>query len=237
MPHYHVCINELDEVYELDLTREFLLRYIVEPYLKNEEFFCGGTRIDPSEIEKIKISETEKPSKELIPEARPKYTSLLSMFSQLSDEEITMREGMDVTRQLITHLPMTAKQRARAPQGMKNESFIKLTALEKSVSHWLNVFHRGVAHYFDPKEVMDLFKRFDSIRSQLQDEYPTYFADLPTREVKPSGTPDFEGRGYIQRGALEILHGDINYCINIFSETKIFDEARAQVGQDDLLHQ
>ena len=119
MPYYHVRINELDEVYELDLARETLLRYIVEPYLKNEEFFCDGTRIDPSEIEKIKISETEKPSKELIPEARPKYTPIPGLFGRLSDQEIIMKEGMDVTRQFITHLPKITKQKSRTRSTVK----------------------------------------------------------------------------------------------------------------------
>jgi predicted nucleotide-binding protein len=125
MPYYHVYISEVDEVHELDLSRENLLRYIVEPYLKNEEFMCSGSRIDPSEVDKIKISQTEKLSKELIPEARPKYASILGMVSGLSDEEIIMKEGKDVARQFITHLPRTAKQKpSKASQRPHKDIFI-----------------------------------------------------------------------------------------------------------------
>ena len=117
---------------------------------------------------------------------------------------------------------------------MKNESMVKLTVLEKNVNHWLNVFHFGRANYFDPKDVMDLFTRFDSLRNQLRSEYPNYFGDLPTREVKSSQTSDFEGRGYIVRRALEILLMDINYCINTFSEAQISDEPPVKVTREGL---
>jgi len=117
---------------------------------------------------------------------------------------------------------------------LKNESVTKLIALERNVSDWLNVFYSGRANNFDPKEVMDLFTRFGSIMSQLRSEYPTYFAELPTREVKPSQTTDFEGRGYIERRKLEILLMDINYCINTVLETQIFDESPVKATREGL---
>lgn len=117
---------------------------------------------------------------------------------------------------------------------MKNESVIKLEALEKNVSYWLRVFQSGRANNFDPKDVMDLFTRFDSIGSQLRTEYSTYFAELPTRQVKPSQTPDCEGRGYIERKALDMLLMDINYCIDTALEAQILDESPVKATREGL---
>jgi hypothetical protein len=117
---------------------------------------------------------------------------------------------------------------------MKNESVTKLTALERNVSDWLNVFYGGRANNFDAKNVMDLFTRFASISMQLRKEYPTYFEDLPIREVKPSQTADFQGRGYIEREALEILLMDLKYCINTFLEAQIFGESPVKATREGL---
>jgi len=117
---------------------------------------------------------------------------------------------------------------------MLNESVIKLTALEKNVSYWLTVFDNGRANIFDPKDVMDLFSRFASVRTKLQKENPKYFEDFPVREMKPTQATDYEGRGYFERKALDILLMDIKYCINTFLEAQIFDESSVKASREGL---
>jgi len=117
---------------------------------------------------------------------------------------------------------------------MKSESLIKLKALEKNVSYWLNVFLSGQGRYFDPKAVTDLFTRFSSIRNQLQSDFPNCYGDLPIREVKSSNTMDFEGRGYIERRDLEILLMDINYCIDTFPEPQTSNEPLLKATREGL---
>jgi len=94
----------------------------------------------------------------------------------------------------------------------------KLYALRKNVDQWLNAYHYGRARYFDPKDIYDLFSRFNSYSNFLRSKYLSYFTDLPIRKVELSGTTDFEGRGYIHRKFLEILLMDIDYCLNVLSK-------------------
>ena len=100
---------------------------------------------------------------------------------------------------------------------MRVDVATKLQALRKNVDEWLNAYHFGRARFFDPKNVLDLFSRYEALNSLLRSTYSSYFEDLPNREVKPRGTTDFEGRGYVTRERLEILLMDIDYCLNILS--------------------
>jgi len=106
MPYYHVYIHEADEVYELDFSKEKLEECIVEPYLTGKEFMCGGSPIDPFEVEKIKISRTEQPSSALISriKAKPDFVSWIGVETYVVDE------GIDVTREFITHPPIKQKK-------------------------------------------------------------------------------------------------------------------------------
>ena len=92
---------------------------------------------------------------------------------------------------------------------------IKLRALKENVFSWLYKFHRGTANYFDPKIVSDLFSRYDVISKRLRSEKPSYFGDLSEREVKSSGTTDFNGRGYF-------FATNLKPCLMILSFVSIF---------------
>lgn len=95
------------------------------------------------------------------------------------------------------------------------EIIAKLTALHNSLESWLE---NPRARYFDPKNTLDLFKRFIPIREELRSSYSSLFEDLPLREEpKPSGTTDHEGRGYIERHHFELLRRDVNYCLDLLS--------------------
>jgi hypothetical protein len=110
----------------------------------------------------------------------------------------------------------------------------KLDALWKNVSSWLNNCHYGRAENFDPKDVGDLFSRYKSICDDLRSKYPSHFADLPVREVKSSGTSDFEGRGYLKRSQLEVLLWDIEYCFNIQSQLETIDVPSMKVTREGI---
>jgi predicted nucleotide-binding protein len=72
------------------------------------------------------------------------------------------------------------------------------------------------ARYLDPEVVVQYFesanRQFDSLRLAR----PDLFGDLPAREVpKSSGTTDFSGRGYIERGPVQQLMRDIEYVFEV----------------------
>jgi len=108
-------------------------------------------------------------------------------------------------------------------ERMRNQSTInvdfenKLSALRENVDAWLNVYHDGQASYFDPKDVSDVFSRYESLR-----------------QVELSGTSDFKGRGYIHRKRLEVLLMDINYCLNILSRTTTVNVPKMKVTREGL---
>jgi hypothetical protein len=76
-----------------------------------------------------------------------------------------------------------------------------------------------MSRYFDPAVVIEYFERFAAFRSELKKLYPGIFSDLPDRELpKSSGTTDHEGRGYINRRALEQLREDCDYILDLLKE-------------------
>jgi predicted nucleotide-binding protein len=69
---------------------------------------------------------------------------------------------------------------------------------------------------FDYGMFAEFFERYARIRDQLRSQHAPVFADTPMRETpKPSGTRDFEGRGYIERRHLELLRRDLNDCLDL----------------------
>ena len=111
---------------------------------------------------------------------------------------------------------------------------IKLRALKENVSFWLYKFYQGRASNFDPKNVGDLFSRYDVISKRLRSEMSSYFGDLPEREVKSSGTTDYEGRGVFYRYQLETLLSDIQFCINILSGLESIDIPSMKITREGI---
>jgi len=119
-------------------------------------------------------------------------------------------------------------------KGDLMSDLIKLRALKENVDFWLYKFYRGIASHFDPKNVSDLFSRYDVISKKLRSEKPSYFSDLPEREVKTSGTTDFDGRGLIFRYQLEALHNDIEFCISILSGLESIDIPSMKITREGI---
>ena len=97
----------------------------------------------------------------------------------------------------------------------------KLNALRNAVRKKLEATTpREVAHprnLFDPTNVAELFTRYEPLRDELKKEFPSLFNDLPIRTVKPSGTTEFGGRGYINRLQIKQLLDDIENCLDLLS--------------------
>jgi len=101
MPYYHLSIEiDGDEKQELDLSKDEL-ESIMESYHRDKEFLCDGSFIKPSEVEKIKIFETDEPSKTL--------ATLLPLYPWFFIE----KNGRDVTKLFIKHSPRREKKVAR----------------------------------------------------------------------------------------------------------------------------
>ena len=95
----------------------------------------------------------------------------------------------------------------------------KLAGLYKTVSPRLANRH---AHYFDPPTVLEYFEAYNRVSAVLKEELPQLYGDLPDRPVpEPSGTTDFEGRGYIRRQYLERIIADIDYILEVRAHSEL----------------
>lgn len=86
--------------YENDLSREDLLHKIAVPFIRKEQFFCGGAVIIPDQIAELKFSETQQSSEDLTPliEARRRMSGVLVLSSP---KMAVVSEGKDVTREIL----------------------------------------------------------------------------------------------------------------------------------------
>ena len=114
----------------------------------------------------------------------------------------------------------------------RNEIIAKLTALRNSLENWLA---DPRSRYFDPQSTQDLFVRFIPIRDKLRSLYPSLFEDLPLREVpRPSGTTDYNGRGYIERSHFNLLLSDVKYCLDILSAQPTVDIPSMTISREGV---
>ncbi len=86
--------------FEFDLTREDLLSSIAIPFMRKEQFFCGGLVIKSETVEQVKFSKTAQNAASLVPmiEARRKMYGVV-VFSPAEREVVA--EGEDVTREIL----------------------------------------------------------------------------------------------------------------------------------------
>ncbi|MHB8277405.1 MAG: hypothetical protein ACYDIA_07105 [Candidatus Humimicrobiaceae bacterium] len=113
-----------------------------------------------------------------------------------------------------------------------NENFTKLIALKKLLDSWIENPRVSI---LDPRNTLDIFERYERIRNNIKTQYPNFFDDLPVRQIpKSSGTTDFNGRGYIEIDHFELLLKDINYCLDILSNTPAVNIPSMTVSKEGI---
>jgi len=68
--------------YENDLSREDLLEKIAKPFIRRDQFFCGGAVIFFDKVAEFRFSETQQSAEELAPliYARRRMNRVLSLI-------------------------------------------------------------------------------------------------------------------------------------------------------------
>jgi hypothetical protein len=108
----------------------------------------------------------------------------------------------------------------------------KLKALRQLVGQRIRNWR---ASYFDPAVVLDYFERYEPLRDELRSRFPEMLGDLPVRgRPTPSGTTDFDSRGYIVRKELELLLEDLNYSISLLSAADTGEASSAKVTREGV---
>ena len=120
MPYYHVRIAKkrgtVRWAFELDLSKKEVEERIIRPFMQCNSFMCGGSPIEPSNVDQIRINETEESSSQIIAKAKLKKVTqdLLKRFYGIgkgghSDEWYVTHAGKVVTRDFIKGLRWSKK--------------------------------------------------------------------------------------------------------------------------------
>lgn len=119
---YHIKIfpKRGTEEYKIDFTEEELNLRIIKPYLYDETIVINGTTIEPKDINRIKVTETDVSLKSAIQRMTDEMESDTSAYKFLgsSPEWRAIDEGKDVTNDLINQAPGSAK-RQKNPKSVK----------------------------------------------------------------------------------------------------------------------
>lgn len=107
-----------------------------------------------------------------------------------------------------------AQQLSMPPQSLAI-TFAKLAAHFKTLNRLTS---RLTAQYFDPAIVSPVLESVDGLVHELKLQLPELYGDLVERAPpRASGTTDFEGRGYVERGLLEERIRDLDYIFEVRS--------------------
>jgi predicted nucleotide-binding protein len=140
MPYYHVAIankrSKIRWAFAFDMSRDQVHQQIVVPFEQQQPFMCGRRVIHPSEIEIIKISETDEKCSEILARGQKKrnFRKVMSrLASQVGDESEHIDEwcvidsGKDVTSELIVGVSLPkepSKEKRQLSKPDKDTIFI-----------------------------------------------------------------------------------------------------------------
>jgi hypothetical protein len=118
---YHLRItrksNPSHDLVELDLSKNKLVKRIIEPFMNGESFYVSGTLVYPSDVETIRINETNETSDKLLPIIRERRKLSTSAVIGISDEWYVTKEGVDVTHKFIKNSPFQIKPEKTYREG------------------------------------------------------------------------------------------------------------------------
>jgi predicted nucleotide-binding protein len=91
--------------------------------------------------------------------------------------------------------------------------FAKLAAHFKTLRGFIE---KPSARYFDPRVVLPILEAAGSLVTELKKQRPDLFSEVAKRDPpKSSGTTDNDGRGYIERSAIEDVVRDLDYIFEV----------------------
>jgi len=150
MPYYHVRIAKkrgtVRWAYEFDLSKKEVEDGIITPFMQGKSFMCGGSPIEPLNVDQIRINETEESSSKITEKGKLKRITqdLLRRFYGVgkgghSNEWYIAHAGKVVTRDFIKglHLPrktsktFAMKENVFIVHGRDLESAKKLKSMIK----------------------------------------------------------------------------------------------------------
>jgi predicted nucleotide-binding protein len=106
---FHVRItrrsNKSHDEVKLDLSGEDLEERFLAPYRDGRSIVIGGMTIPPDDIDRIRVTETDQPSDQILPIVRRERQNSGVLVLGISDEWRVAKYGKDITDQLIQGPP------------------------------------------------------------------------------------------------------------------------------------
>jgi predicted nucleotide-binding protein len=120
MSYYHVSIAKKSGTtrwaFSFDLSKERVMQEIISPLAKWEPFICGDSPIDPTDIDYIRINETDETANQIIRRTRLKriFSEFFGSFSEsewgkCTEEWYVTHAGKDVTEQFLKGIDVSKK--------------------------------------------------------------------------------------------------------------------------------
>ncbi|MFH1683492.1 MAG: nucleotide-binding protein [Candidatus Margulisiibacteriota bacterium] len=151
MVFYHVRITQKsnkshDEV-KIDLSKGGLFAQFVEPYEKGIPIIINGKTIVPEDLERIRITETEKDSSFLLSIIeRERQRSSVVVFGGPSDEWEVAHKGKDITDELIKGPPGYKKieKTIEAKKSMKSDKIFVVHGHDQLLKNDIEIFIQNI---------------------------------------------------------------------------------------------
>lgn len=113
--HCHIVISELkkDKEYILnDLDKQNLLDTIVQPYASKEQFVFDGYVINPAQVKRLKVTETDKPASYYADRHNAEMRNAGIADFATDRRKIPIDEGKDITVEILSSAkPLTTSQK------------------------------------------------------------------------------------------------------------------------------
>lgn len=133
MSYYHTFITRKRNaqysqlsIFSTDLSSEELEKSITKPYQSGKKFLCDGATIDPQDVERIKIYQTDQTFQQLEPMIKEKRNQDRVILLLPYEHDLT-QYGRDVTSYFITSPPKDTSPKTvnldESKSGTKNYYF------------------------------------------------------------------------------------------------------------------
>jgi hypothetical protein len=187
---YHVSLrkrNKNDDILYFDFKYEELIQRIIIPYNQGQNVFCGGSSIEHSDIDRIRIYATVKHSKLILPEIKDKRKlgfKETQAQQAISDEQYLLNnDALEVTKNFL-QFPISYKAEAAIKDDRILSTGDSIEWLENLFSKFHNIA-MGLRQRHDNRATIMIEDEYD-VQYLVASLLRLRFDDIRPEEVTPS---------------------------------------------------
>lgn len=194
MNYYHVRIvlfaqgkNRPEEFFDLDKTDLFEIKdKVIFPYLKKEKFFFKSKFVEYAEIDKIKITETDKTSRQLSDAAYAKQTGFIDLTDSCANYRVAFYDSYskDLTAKLIEEVQATLSTSPKVEKPLDDlesrlHKSIKTVAYQKYLDGYFAEAVESACKEINER-LKKLYKKLKVVEKDGKDLFAAVFNDKET---------------------------------------------------------